>query len=217
MGLEKISYVIIMEEPMMHTGYVYKLVNDVDDEFYVGSTTKTLANRLGGHIRTANNAQHKMSNLYQKMRLLGVEHFRMELLHNVHYTDVKELRIAENDAIIALKPSLNHIFAAGRDPIKRQANNKRKYPTYYAKHREEVIARVKRYAGANKELISERQKQYRVENADIIKAKKSEIAVCQYCQGTYTKSHAVRHRASRLCQAAQKTQSEAIVEPTLEF
>ena len=60
---------------------VYKIVNDVDEYVYIGSTTKDLATRLEQHITNAETG--KEGKLYDHMRRIGINHFIMQLLKNV--------------------------------------------------------------------------------------------------------------------------------------
>src|ERR1700719_1319123 len=64
--------------PDYQNGKVYKIVNDTDDEIYVGSTCNTLAKRFGDHKY---DAKYKPNiKIYQKMNRIGKEHFRIILI-----------------------------------------------------------------------------------------------------------------------------------------
>jgi proline racemase len=189
-----------MEVPL-RTGYVYRIVNDIDDEIYVGSTSQSLQNRFAGHVfAMTEGATHRLA---EKMRNMGVANFHIELLQNVHYSNVTELRHAENEAIKTLAPTLNHRSALGRNMEVRVAYLKARHLQQYAEKREEIIARVHRYAEANKEKIAERTKEYRAKNAESINEKKKERMTCEFCGCIFTKCHRSRHQASKKCLATR--------------
>ena len=57
----------------MISGQIYKIVNNINSDIYIGSTTKSLALRFAAHILTANYIKSKNRLLYKKMNLFGVE------------------------------------------------------------------------------------------------------------------------------------------------
>ena len=64
--------------PNYKNGIIYKIVNNIDDMIYIGSTTTKLCYRMAVHrcnMRYNNNAT-----LYQHMRKLGVNNFKIVLV-----------------------------------------------------------------------------------------------------------------------------------------
>ena len=61
-------------------GKIYKIWNDVDDRIYIGSTCQTLAQRMGEHRRMINCKSKMNCKIYQVMREIGVERFKIELI-----------------------------------------------------------------------------------------------------------------------------------------
>jgi len=57
---------------------VYKIINTIDDKIYIGSTSKTLEERFKQHLYDA--TRNNTIKLYNHMRYLGFEHFRIELI-----------------------------------------------------------------------------------------------------------------------------------------
>jgi group I intron endonuclease len=72
---------------------VYKLVNNVNDIVYVGSTTMNLEKRMGQHRLNA--AGSRTSLLYVSMRTLGVEKFSIVLIADFPCTNNKDLENEE--------------------------------------------------------------------------------------------------------------------------
>ena len=86
-------------------GRIYKIVNIVDDLVYVGSTTQTLAQRMGQHRDKARG--EKIELLYVHMRALGIAKFDIFLLEQTGPTTREALRALENKYICELN-TVNH-------------------------------------------------------------------------------------------------------------
>lgn len=88
---------------------VYKITNSIDDEIYIGSTTyQYLATRINSHRMMCKDISGRRdSKLYNKMRELGVENFKIELLEEVKCDCKEALLLKEQEYIDLLKPSLN--------------------------------------------------------------------------------------------------------------
>ena len=78
--------------PDYKNGKIYKIVNTVNDKVYIGSTTRTLAQRMGDHRKCAKGDR---SRFYKAMRWHGVANFRIELIRNVSCSNVIELEKKE--------------------------------------------------------------------------------------------------------------------------
>lgn len=73
---------------------VYKIINDIDDKIYIGSTSTELWHRMSQHRADARKGEK--SPLYRHMREIGIEHFKIELVCN---TDKEHLREVEESII----------------------------------------------------------------------------------------------------------------------
>jgi len=71
-------------------GKIYKIVNDVNDMIYVGSTTTTLSRRLSCH-----KVNKGTSRFYTELRAIGKEHFRIILIELFPCTCKSELEARE--------------------------------------------------------------------------------------------------------------------------
>lgn len=76
---------------------VYKISNDIDNMIYVGTTTTELWHRMSQHRADARKGEK--SPLYEHMRLLGVEHFKIQLVCN---TTPEMLRSVEESIISSI-------------------------------------------------------------------------------------------------------------------
>ena len=94
----------------MITGKIYKIINNIDNDIYIGSTTNSLHLRFAVHILTATYTKSKHRLLYKKMNLLGIEHFKIELLDEITCEDKKDLHALEGYYILQYG-TLNHNLA----------------------------------------------------------------------------------------------------------
>ena len=61
-----------------NNGTIYKIVNNIDNMIYLGSTTDRLCNRMTVHRLRAK--KNNSANLYKHMRKLGVHNFMIVLI-----------------------------------------------------------------------------------------------------------------------------------------
>ena len=99
--------------PDYSKGKIYKLLNAVTDDIYVGSTVQPLSCRLFGHKYNIDLPQHEKNKLYCKMKELGADNFYIELLENYPCQTREELRAREGHRIREIS-TLNQQIA-GRD------------------------------------------------------------------------------------------------------
>jgi hypothetical protein len=95
--------------PNYSQGKVYKLVNDKDEEIYVGSTCGSLRLRKSGHKSMAKRKPNQ--HVYQHLNAIGWKHVRIILLQQISCANKDELRAAEQHWIDQLQPSLNKVAA----------------------------------------------------------------------------------------------------------
>ena len=157
-------------------GKIYKILNTVDDDCYVGSTTQPLSKRMAAHRKnmTANAKRNRL--LYTKMRLLGVDSFYIELIEDFPCESVEQLRQREGHFIREIG-TLNHIIAGRTKKEWTQEHIEHKKDqdkTYHQEHREQRLASMKEYRENNKEKISEMKKEHYEENKERILEKQKE-------------------------------------------
>lgn len=95
--------------PDYSNGKVYKLINDVDEKIYVGSTTQSLAVRKGAHKRNARRNPERT--VYAHINAIGWSNVRIILIENVSCQNSEQLRSREQHYIDLLRPELNRIQA----------------------------------------------------------------------------------------------------------
>ena len=84
----------------MIQGNIYKIVNNIDNVIYIGSTSNSLHLRFAVHILTAIYTKSKHRLLYKKINELGIEHFKMELMDEITCEDKKDLHALEGYYIL---------------------------------------------------------------------------------------------------------------------
>ena len=99
-------------------GKIYKLVNDVDAEIYVGSTCMPLAKRKSSHKTDAKRKPNQ--HVYAHLNTIGWENVRIVLIESVNAETRDQLLMREQHYIDLLKPSLNKKAAHVDCPHNRQ-------------------------------------------------------------------------------------------------
>ena len=179
-------------------GKIYRIINDIDDYIYVGSTTEKLSRRMCRH-RSDMKKPYNNGKIYQHIRKHGPEHFQIILIRNYPCTNKEELLREERKEIelineqiklnvhIPIKSKeerveyLNNWYENNkqrcneqkkmyRDNNKERLNQQKK--EYYQNNKEQIKNKAKQYINNNKEIISERKKQYREKNKELIKQQK---------------------------------------------
>ncbi len=113
-------------------GRIYQILNNVDDDVYVGSTTQSLSKRMVHHRSHMNVATKQHRPLYVKMKEYGVECFYIELIEECPCENKEQLCKREGHFIREIA-TLN-TYQAGR-------NQKQ----YKIDQRERIIERDKQY------------------------------------------------------------------------
>lgn len=146
-------------------GRIYKILNYIDDEVYVGSTTQPLSKRMAYHRSDANKPMKQHRLLYTKMMEYGIENFYIELIEAYPCKNNEELRKREGHYIREFG-TLNKLIA-GR-------THQEYGREYRQNNREQIQARMKEYHRDNHEAILTRGKEYRQNNHEKELARKKE-------------------------------------------
>lgn len=84
------------KETGMYEGYIYKIVNDVNDKVYIGQTMATTNIRFSQHIFDSKHKTHK-SMLYNAMNKYGHKNFHILELEKIISTTKSELKEKLNE------------------------------------------------------------------------------------------------------------------------
>jgi YesN/AraC family two-component response regulator len=123
--------------------YIIKCVSD-EDLIYVGSTCRTLEERMKEHRRDMNYSKYENIKLYAAMRELGSDTFHIELLENLECESRKQLTNREGEKIKEYRPVLNDRIE-GRTPKEYQQDNKDYIKHKNAEHYKLNINKIKEH------------------------------------------------------------------------
>jgi hypothetical protein len=152
-------------------GRIYQIVNDIDDDVYIGSTCNSLSNRMCQHKVRMKQSNCENRRLYQHIKEIGIEHFRIELIEYFPCETKEQLHAREGQLIRQLG-TLN-CKIEGRTKNEYNEDNKEdileKQKQYYEAHKAEILEKQKQYYEANKEALAEKKKQwYEAHKEDIL-------------------------------------------------
>ena len=82
-------------ECKLQEGFIYKIVNQLTNKLYIGSTKTSIEQRFNEHIKSLDG-----SPLHSAIQELGHENFKIELVEKIPYIDDEQLLIAETANII---------------------------------------------------------------------------------------------------------------------
>ena len=144
---------------------IYKIVNDVNDMIYVGSTTEPLDKRWLTHLidykRRPNNK------LYKKIHKIGIEHFKIILI-SIYPCKSKE-QLIQRERVEYDKYDSSILLNTYRPTITKEeeiAYRKKRCKEYYEVHKEELNNKNQKYYVENRDIIRERNREYSKKHRD---------------------------------------------------
>ena len=174
-------------------GVIYKIVNSINSEIYVGSSTSDLETRMIKH-RSDAKQRPEISKFYKYMNELGIDNFDIELVEEYPCESKEELRNREGEIIREIG-TLNHRI---------ENRTKQEYKQEWIDTNRERVNEQRRERRRNnpektkEENIKSREykKKYAENHKEEIKAKTSQKVVCE-CGTTYTVGHKGEHMSSK--------------------
>ena len=186
--------------PDYSKGKIYKVLNTIDDEIYVGSTIETLGQRMAKHRRKMKTTPHYK--LYNHMHELGVSNFYIELIDNYPCNDVYELRAREGHFIREIGTLNKNI--EGRTRKEWYDDNREYLLAEKKKYRDTNKDYMNQYRKDNKEHIQQVVKQYFENNKEVINQYKNAKITCNVCGCQVNRSNIARHQKSQKCKSSIK-------------
>jgi hypothetical protein len=158
-------------------GKIYRLINTIDNDEYIGSTCNRLSHRLSVHKCHAKTKRE--IKVYKHLNEVGWDNVRIILIQEYPCQSKMELERQEAHWIRELKPSLNcKIPRRSKSELyldkKEEILDKQKI--YYEQNKDDIAQKSKVYREENKEVIRERKAKYREENKEVIRERKA-----KYC------------------------------------
>ena len=121
--------------PNYTNGKIYKILNAIDDELYVGSTVEPLCKRMAKHRHNVNQSPH--FKLYKHMINHGIDNFYIELIENYACSSKEELQAKEGSWIRQVGTLNSRI--EGRT----QKERRQEHPEYMIQYRSENVERIR--------------------------------------------------------------------------
>ena len=78
-------------------GYIYKIINSVNNKVYIGMTRRTIEQRWAEHVKTYNYENGRMYNfkIYKAMRDIGIEYFTPVLVEECPNEELEEKEVID--------------------------------------------------------------------------------------------------------------------------
>ena len=176
-----------------HTSKIYRISSPQCEKFYIGSTTRTLKNRLAGHKTDYKIYIEKgIGSCLTSFEVVKFDDAIIELIKDVKCENRKDLDKIEGECIKEHHDRILNKNVAGRtvkewkEAHKNEIKDKQK--EWYEAHKNEIKYKTKQYREAHKENI----KQYYETN----KEKLNEKIVCN-CGGKYIFQNKARHNKTK--------------------
>ena len=168
--MRKKDEVIKTEFNRYNNANVYKLISDVDDYFYIGSTCSSLTKRLHGHKRKAKIETERK--IYKHFNSIEWDNVKI-ILMNEYYLDNKEQLLREEDIYIQMYKNDDFCLNSLRSFL---CDGERK--EYCKKYN-------KQYYEESKEQIKEKHKQY------------NNVKIKCCCGGNFTPCNKAKHNKTQ--------------------
>ena len=159
------------------TANIYKIVSPNTDKIYIGSTKRTLRQRMNNHISEYNKKRYCTSKI-----ILAAGNATIELIEVFNCDNRKELHQREGYYIrLYINICVNKIipdrtkaeyYQENRDEILEQ------HKQFYESHKEQILEQVKQYNEAHKEQIAAKKKvHYATHKKQILEQRKQHYEI----------------------------------------
>ena len=153
-------------------GKIYKVLNCINDDVYVGSTCQSLSKRMSTH-RARATSKPEQGLLYAQMKEYGYDKFYIELIEKYPCTSKEELNAKEGEWIRQIG-TLN-CRVAGRSPAQyrdEHREHKREYHrNHYQQNKEKTLNACKLYRETHRDNATQYYQDHREELLEKGKAK----------------------------------------------
>ena len=138
---------------MMNTYYFYKIINDIDNDIYIGSTVDP-TRRWSKHKQDTTRG----TTITPKIRELGIEHFSFHIIEFGEYT-IRQDALEREDELISEHSAMNKCCASSKQGI---INRKASIAKYESKPETKIkkAKYKKEYKEQNREKILDQAAEY---------------------------------------------------------
>jgi hypothetical protein len=179
-------------------GKIYKIIDNTNGNFYVGSTNYVkLCSRLGKHRGYLKEYMNGSSlNYCTSMEILINENYKILLLETYPCKNRDELRMREQEWIDKLRcdkiVNKRNAYVSKEDMIEY-------HKKYNEEHKEEISIKKKEYRKDNLELVLEQERASYQRHKDKQNARKREKIECPNCKKLTNRGNLPRHKSSQKC------------------
>ena len=155
--------------PNYGLGKIYVIRNTVNAKLYVGSTVRTLAQRMVEHRSKVKIAPTLNMPLYTAIREIGVQHFYIELIKDFPCERREQLHTEEGKHIRemnTMSPNGYNLIIAGRSREGWHQDNAERWKNYLVENHEVIKDGKHDYYMANKDAIRARNRNYYLTHKD---------------------------------------------------
>ena len=149
---------------------IYKIVDNTNQNIYIGSTCKTLAQRLGQHRADYKRFLNEGNNNVTSFEIIKNGNYNIYLIEEFSCENIEQLRARER------------FFIESMECVNRYIPGRTKHE-YYENNKELMKEKQKKYHDNNLEYIQKYMKKYREDNKEYSKTK----IICN-CGGKFTLS-----------------------------
>ena len=160
-----------MENNRYNNSKIYKLVDQVNGYFYIGSTCNPLSKRLYWHKNDAKKQSRQNTKVYKYFNEIGWDNVKIVLIQE-NYLDNKDQLLREEDSIIQMYLHDEKCLNCNRSFVSlTEHHEKRKQ--YDQNHKEEIKTYKQKYYDKNKNEINSKSKMYyEINKKDILEKQK---------------------------------------------
>ena len=209
-------------------GKIYKILDNTNEKFYIGSTTKEyLSQRLEKHRSHYKEYLKGIVRYVSSMEIIENGDYKIILLENYSCDCKDELTAREQYYIDKLKcdKMVNKYNAKGFNKEKERERHKKYYENnkeklleqmkgyrennkekikinskeYYDNNKEKLLEKKKEWRENNKEQIKIKGKEYRKNNKEKIEKIKGAKIQCEKCNAIIRKDYYKKHRTKMTC------------------
>ena len=194
-------------------GKIYKIIDNTNGNFYVGSTNYVkLCSRLGKHRGYLKDYMNGSSQkYYASMEILINENYKILLLETYPCKNRDELRMREQEHMDKLRcdkmVNKHNAYVSKEDMLikakKYREDNKEelkiKKHNHYENNKEEIKIKNNQYRIDNPELVLEQSRTSYHKHKDKKNARKREKVECPNCKKMTNRSSIARHIKSKRC------------------
>mgnify|MGYP003657949406 CR=1 FL=1 len=140
---------------------IYRIVNDENDNFYIGSTTQPLHKRMCEH--------RKLHNCMSKNLGVDLKYCKIILIEAFECENRQEILKKEREYFDKYKLECKDTFVNKMKPYVSEEEKKEHYKQYRFDNKEKKKEYSKQYQINNKDKLIELSKQYRINNKEKVK------------------------------------------------